>query len=146
MFKTKQQFYIYDSIDVNDLTDGIISSIEILLPVFNLSDPITTTHNGIGFMAEIPEGIKFVSINNLKVVGGWMLRQEYDIQGMLKRIESNGLNSDQTELVYERIIEKFLDEEVTFSLEDSFYIYGALARLNRDLRRIKSDSRGNDNA
>lgn len=75
-----------------------------------------------------------------------MLRQEYDIQGMLKRIESNGLNSDQTELVYERIIEKFLDEEVTFSLEDSFYIYGALARLNKDLRRIKSHSRGNDNA
>ena len=93
MFKTKQQFYIYDYIDTNVFTDGIITSLEIALPVFNLSDPITTNHSGTGFFAEIPNCIKFVQINHLKVVGEWELALSYDMEEMLEKITYKVLNS-----------------------------------------------------
>lgn len=145
MFKTKQQFYIYDYIDINVFTDGIIGSLEIALPVFNLSDPITTNHNGTGFIAEIPNGIKFVQIKHLKVAEEWLLAEEFDIEGMLEMIAANGLNSDQTELVYEKIIENFLDKEAMLLPEYNFYVYGTLVGLNRDLGRIKWETRGKTN-
>ena len=145
MFKTKQQFYIYDYIDTNVFTDGIITSLEISIPVFNLSDPITTSHNGTGFFAEIPNGIKFVQINHLRVAEEWVLAKEYDIDGMLKMILSNGLNSNQTELVYEKIIENFLDKEAMLLPEYNFYVYDTLVGLNRDLGRIKWETRGKTN-
>lgn len=145
MFKTKQQFYIYDHIDTNVITDGIISSLEISLPVFNLSDPIKTDNSGIGFIAEIPNGIKFISSKHLRVAEEWLLAEEFDIEGMLEMIAANGLNSDQIEDVYEKIIENFLGKDFTFLPEYSFYVYDALVRLNRDLGRIKAPSRGENN-
>jgi hypothetical protein len=145
MFKTKQQFYIYDYIDTNVFTDGIITSLEISVPVFNLSDPIQTDNSGIGFIAEIPNGIKFISSKHLRVAEEWLLAEEYDIDGMLKMILSNGLNSNQTELVYEKIIENFLDKEAMLLPEYNFYVYDTLVGLNRDLGRIKWQSRGKNN-
>jgi hypothetical protein len=145
MFKTKQQFYIHDSIDINDITDGIISSLEIALPVFNLSDPITTSHSGTGFFAEIPNCIKFVQIKHLRVAEEWLLAEEFDIEGMLEMIAANGLNSDQIEDVYEKIIENFLGKDFTFLPEYNFYVYDTLVGLNRDLGRIKWQSRGKNN-
>lgn len=145
MFKTKQQFYIHDSIDINGITDGIISSLEISLPVFNLSDPIKTDNSGIGFIAEIPNGIKFISSKHLRVAEEWLLAEEFDIEGMLEMIAANGLNSDQIEDVYEKIIENFLGKDFTFLPEYSFYVYDALVGLNRDLGRIKAPSRGKNN-
>lgn len=145
MFKTKQQFYIYDYIDTNVFTDGIITSLDISVPVFNLSDPITTNHSGTGFFAEIPNCIKFVQINHLRVAEEWVLAKEYDIDGMLKMILSNGLNSNQTELVYEKIIENFLDKEAMLLPEYNFYVYDTLVGLNRDLGRIKWETRGKTN-
>lgn len=145
MFKTKQQFYIHDSIDINDITDGIISSLEISLPVFNLSDPIKTDNSGIGFIAEIPSGIKFISSKHLRVAEEWLLAEEFDIEGMLEMIAANGLNSDQIEDVYEKIIENFLGKDFTFLPEYNFYVYNTLVGLNRDLGRIKWQSRGKNN-
>ncbi len=145
MFKTKQQFYIYDYIDINVFTDGIIGSLEIALPVFNLSDPITTNHNGTGFFAEIPNSIKFVNINHLRVVGEWELALSYDIEEMLKKITSKGLNSNQIDLVYEKIVDNFVDKEAMLLPEYNFYVYESLASLNNELSRIKWVTRGKNN-
>jgi hypothetical protein len=145
MFKTKQQFYIYDYIDINVFTDGIIGSLEIALPVFNLSDPITTNHSGTGFFAEIPNCIKFVQINHLKVVGEWELALSYDMEEMLEKLTSKGLNSNQIDLVYEKIVDNFVDKEAMLLPEYNFYVYESLASLNNELSRIKWQSRGKNN-
>ena len=145
MFKTKQQFYIYDYIDINVFTDGIIGSLEIALPVFNLSDPITANHNDTGFFVEIPNGIRFVRIDRLRVVGEWELALSYDIEEMLKKITSKGLNSNQIDLVYEKIVDNFVDKEAMLLPEYNFYVYESLASLNNELSRIKWQSRGKNN-